>query len=302
MVWGAIIGGSTEDDLFRAKDWGYLFMNYVLLNVIRFFLIFSFYPVTKRTGIGTDWQEGVFSAYAGLRGGVGISLALSLYNAVFEATEEADGTDDVKYQNQVTQLFAQVGGIVLLTLVINGTTSGPLLNKLGLAKSPDSRERLLKQLEKHFRQHAIDMFVRLLADPRFQDVELPVVQHHVSLSKNLTLPELKAAVLRNPKYKPSLKNILPYMDTAGADLSWANVEASQVEAPPVFKAMPEEFTPSKSDRESTESLQELRHFFLEVLNTVYQSQLENGELDGRDGTYKACYSTIVVFTFDWSAS
>lgn len=64
MVWGAIIGGSTENEIFRARDWGYLFMNYVLLNLIRFFLIFAFYPVTKRIGIGTDWQESVFSAYA----------------------------------------------------------------------------------------------------------------------------------------------------------------------------------------------------------------------------------------------
>lgn len=55
VVWGAIIGGSSEEGVFLAKDWGLLIMNYVLLNVIRFFLLFSFFPliaesVSEQTG------------------------------------------------------------------------------------------------------------------------------------------------------------------------------------------------------------------------------------------------------------
>jgi len=64
VVWGAILGDSSGEGIFKAKDWGILIMSYVFLNAIRFFLVFSFYPVTKRIGIGTDWQEAVFSSYA----------------------------------------------------------------------------------------------------------------------------------------------------------------------------------------------------------------------------------------------
>lgn len=232
--------------------------------------------------------------FSGLRGGVGISLALSLFNAVSEATEEADGTNDVKYTSQVTQLFFQIGGIVFLTLVVNGTTAGPLLNKLGLAKSPDSRVRLLAQLKKHFLKHIVDEFVKLLADPRFPDVYLPVVQQNVPFLKNLTLSELKAACLRHPKYKPNLEHILPYLDTAGADLSWANVDSSNTKAPPVFSVIKGSET-ARTGKHSGENIKELRHFFLEVLNTVYNTQLENGELDGRDGFVS--YSLIQSIDF-----
>lgn len=64
VVWGAIIGGSSEEGVFLAKDWGLLIMNYVLLNVIRFFLLFSFFPLNSRIGLGTDWQETFFSSFA----------------------------------------------------------------------------------------------------------------------------------------------------------------------------------------------------------------------------------------------
>lgn len=168
---------------------------------------------------------------------------------------------------------------------MNGTTSGPLLHKLGLAKSPDSRVRLLKQLEKHFHQHAVDEFVKLLADPRFQDVEFPVVQHHVPYLKNLTVGELKAACLRNPEYKPNLQHILPYLDTSGQDLSWANVQPSETKKPPypVFQVISDKSTAKSDGKDGEVDLKELRHFFLEVLRTVYNTQLENGGLDGRDG-------------------
>ena len=57
---------------------GYLFLLFILLNIIRFFLIFTSYPLISRIGIGTNWQEAFFMSYGGLRGAVGISLALSL--------------------------------------------------------------------------------------------------------------------------------------------------------------------------------------------------------------------------------
>jgi hypothetical protein len=199
---------------------------------------------------------------------------------VFEATDEADGTNNELYQKQVTQLFGQVGGIVFLTLVVNGTLAGPLLKKLGLAKSPEARTRLLKQLEKHLEKHMLDNFIKLLADPRFQGVSLPIIQSHVPYLKNISVDEIKAACERNPKYTPNLSGILPYLDTAGHDMSWANVKPSETRTPLLFddiKGM------SSTDKDEKEDIIELRHFFLELLSTIYNRQLDDGGLDGRDG-------------------
>ena len=51
---------------------------------IRFFLVFVFYPCTSRIGIGQSIREAIFMSYGGLRGAVGIALALSLHAEVSE--------------------------------------------------------------------------------------------------------------------------------------------------------------------------------------------------------------------------
>jgi hypothetical protein len=93
-----------------------------------------------------------------------------------------------------------------------------------------------------------------------------------------------------------LQHILPYLDTAGADLSWANVDSSKTKAPPVVPAStiagPET---AATGKDSEEDIKELRHFFLEVLRTVYNKQLDDGELDGRDGFVS--YSLIQSIDF-----
>eukprot|EP00957_Ditylum_brightwellii_P160886 12249433-Ditylum_brightwellii.AAC.1 len=62
-----------------------------------------------------------------------------------------------------------VGGIALLTLLINGTLAGPLLIKLGLVRNTATREKILAQIEEEITDHATDDLLHLLADPRFQD-------------------------------------------------------------------------------------------------------------------------------------
>lgn len=57
-------------------------MLFVFLILIRFFLVFAFYPATSRMGIGQSIKEAIFMSYGGLRGAVGIALALSLHSEV----------------------------------------------------------------------------------------------------------------------------------------------------------------------------------------------------------------------------
>lgn len=52
---------------------------YFYLIAVRYFLVFAFYPLTSRTGLGTNIKEAVFMAFAGFRGAVGIALSLSLW-------------------------------------------------------------------------------------------------------------------------------------------------------------------------------------------------------------------------------
>ena len=163
IVWGNAISNSDDRIAkFHSKDWSFLFLLYLLINVIQFFLVTVFYPLLSRIGLGWRWEEALFVSYSGLRGAVGIAFAVSLDNEVFSATTE----EDVVARDNTSTLFGHVGGIAFLTLWINGTLAGPLLRRLGLAKPTETRERVVKRFETIYYHRMLDDFVHLLTDPR----------------------------------------------------------------------------------------------------------------------------------------
>jgi NhaP-type Na+/H+ or K+/H+ antiporter len=213
LVWGEIIANSEPGEQFTGTDWGYLFVLYIFLMLIRFFLLFACYPITASIGLGTSLQETLFSSFAGLRGAVGIALAISLDNVV-----EAQGIP--LYENETNRVFGFVGGIAFLTLTLNATMSGPLLKKLGLADRPALREKVIKILHWRLRQSFIDDMVTLLSEPRFHRVNFAVVRHHLPMIQDVTVAELQAAVrkFRRPKRKflarssvPNLTSVTQYI-------------------------------------------------------------------------------------------
>jgi NhaP-type Na+/H+ or K+/H+ antiporter len=95
ISWADVVSGLRSTLFFQPRivsqnpTWcvlsqGYLFVLFILLNIIRIFLIFTSFPLISRIGIGTNWREAFFMSYGGLRGAVGISLALSLLAEVGE--------------------------------------------------------------------------------------------------------------------------------------------------------------------------------------------------------------------------
>jgi len=291
VVWGTIISNSDERaSKFHASDWGYLFLLYILVNVIRFALIFGFYPLLARIGLGLNWHEALFLGYSGLRGAVGIALAVSLDNEVFAATTE----EDVEARDYTATLFGHVGGIAFLTLWINGTLAGPLLKKLGLAKPTETRERVVKRFEDLYYFKMLDDFVFLLADPRFASVDFAVVRDHVPELRNLTAEELRDALKRNKNdvaaahYKtPNVKNVLSYIEdgneTWADELSDSTAESSSHPDVDIENIGELKSNEKKMDGvETANLLKELRLAFLDMVKASFESQVEKGELDSRE--------------------
>ena len=79
-VWGTVLGGNSSSEtetgpaaaMITASDWGYLFIFYILIMVIRFIQIGTFYPLFSRIGLGSSLRESIFLGYGGIRGAVGI--------------------------------------------------------------------------------------------------------------------------------------------------------------------------------------------------------------------------------------
>lgn len=108
-----------------------IFGTYPLLHVIRFLVLLMFWPCLKRMGYGMTFQEVLLSTYAGLRGAVGMSLAL-LVNIEPEIDHHIQ---DV--------ILIHVGGMALMTLLINATTTECLVKRLGLNKESDIQKNIL---------------------------------------------------------------------------------------------------------------------------------------------------------------
>ena len=157
-VWGGVIGDAAGST-WGGADWGYMVLVYVLVNVIRFFLIGAFYPIVSRVGLKkllarsnisqlrvsrwcsidfvcyimlTSLINELFPSCSGLRGAVGIALALSLDNEVRQATQISSDAD--AYVLETTRVFGIVGGVALLTLVVNGTSSGSRVEETRLGQ------------------------------------------------------------------------------------------------------------------------------------------------------------------------
>ena len=222
-----------------------------------------------------------FVRHSGLRGAVAISLSLALDSQVREAGDTSSA-DVSFYKTQTEQLFAMVGGVAFLTLFINGTLSGPLLTKLGLALASKSRIALVDDFERTAKAQITDDFVRLLAEPIFQYVDFAVIREHVPELKDLTLEDLKSSVMRNKDVSPYLDNIVPYLvrDDSDQDLSWAKHEPNK-KTPSTNIWDAGDLAVSGKDYNSMNAI-ELRKFFIELLQAVYNRQIDHGVLNGRD--------------------
>ena len=100
---------------------------YLGVNLIRTGVVFLFFPIMKRLGYGLSKREAIILSWGGLRGALGLTLALMV-----SATLTIP--DDIR-----SQILLLTAGVVALTLTVNATTIRHLLEKLGLTEIPTAR-------------------------------------------------------------------------------------------------------------------------------------------------------------------
>ena len=123
--------GVTSEDI-GWNDVGLLLVVYVALHFIRGFMLICASPILARMGYGFDWKTGAALGYGGLRGAVGLTLAMIV--------EEDERIDEMVRSKAIFLM----SGIAVLTLLINGTTVGWLLKKIGLITVSSASEMAFK--------------------------------------------------------------------------------------------------------------------------------------------------------------
>ena len=237
LEFGAILSDNkvTEgvtDALFSGYDWGYLFLLFLLLLVIRLVLLVVFFPINSNIGIGSSWREMIFMWYGGLRGAVGIALAIALNAEVWHFTHDLADETANEFRLQSSKLFGFVGGIAMLTLVINAPTCGPLLRKLRLVDSTETRLKVVENYRQLMVNEVLKEYISLLSEPRFRELDWSVVRQHVSCLQSIDYETFNFAVKLHKKETPPdqyeapyLRNVVPYLykrgeggeDVTGAD-------------------------------------------------------------------------------------
>jgi NhaP-type Na+/H+ or K+/H+ antiporter len=140
IISGLVIGDQVilgDKDIFLS-DWFKLIGLYLLLHVIRFIVIVMQWPLLKISGYGITFKQIIVLTYGGLRGAVGLALALIV-----------TGHHDMPMRVKDMVLF-HTAGIATLTILINGTTTGYLVKKFKLSGSSDIQKKIMGNILHHY--------------------------------------------------------------------------------------------------------------------------------------------------------
>ena len=136
---GLIVAKKAFSDI-KPEDIGYLALLYLAIIVVRGAVIVIFYQVMALEFVSKRYHLTVNQCWlvwwGGLRGAVGLALALVVEN-------DADITRSNSTLGPHVIFF--VSGIVILTLVVNGVSTGLLVDKLGLSVVSVERKKALKE-------------------------------------------------------------------------------------------------------------------------------------------------------------
>ncbi|XP_076825235.1 sperm-specific sodium:proton exchanger-like [Clavelina lepadiformis] len=184
-------------DNMNIYDVGYMLVIYVCTTAIRALSIFSFFPFMKRLGLDLSWRHVLVMTWGGLRGAVGLALAIYLrsYEAILSPEVQSAGNRSSTYQSETStgtqqgasdsqidfeiifeKILIHTGGIVLLTLVINASTIEAVLKKLGMLDVTHAQQVTMQNAVNRIQNNlkrsvGILKYDRFLADAKWNMVE-----------------------------------------------------------------------------------------------------------------------------------
>eukprot|EP01041_Mallomonas_annulata_P008243 gene8243-16953_t len=183
------------------KDIALIFLLYIAVLISRGIMISIFYPFMCTTyGSEVTWKECLFLTWSGVRGAVGITLALILVESSLHNHINVNNTD-------VHRLFFLVGGVVTLTLLINATLANKVLVNLKLIEDETTEE--IRMMHHYARKRIHKRVNELIKEFKKQ---LPTFDLYVvaEYCKVVAMNSLHQPTNRSIRSEKSHKNIINY--------------------------------------------------------------------------------------------
>ena len=196
----------------------------------------------------------------GLRGAVGIALAIALDNSVRSSTE------DEEKRALTNKLFGMVGGVCLLTIYINGALAETVLDKLGLKKSSETHKKIMQHYDRLLKREVLSNYAKLMTDSRFCVCSRKIVRHHVEYLRDVTDKEVESAVQYAERRKSHDGKL--HSESRQRQEQQSNNKRTVL---------------NKTSLEKTDAFGEieLRLLFIELLRAAYEEAIKDGYLDPR---------------------
>ncbi|XP_035704724.1 sodium/hydrogen exchanger 8 isoform X2 [Folsomia candida] len=186
-------------------DFPYLFALYASVILIRFLMLVLLKPILHKFGYGFDWKTLSVVSWGGLRGAVGLCLALEVYEEPHLCTIDKLGP----------KVLFQTAGIVILTLLLNATTTKKLMQVLNMTtisqRHRADMEDNLQYLEITRRKY----FRGLRHHPDYANADWNSVRKFTFIESEL-YPVDKKETEKNPSMKREINTIEDTMKKASA--------------------------------------------------------------------------------------
>lgn len=185
------------NDGLSGRDIAYIVVFYLLLNILRALGIAVLSPILMHTGYKPGWRELALVSFSGLRGAVALILAQIVTHQSYLLGLPG---------NIVPRVSVWTSGIVLLSLVINGSTYRLVCGKLGLLRLSEARMALFEQAKEKVVESDWNMFHSLSNSSRYAGADWTFVRAFVD-------PEVACD---EKKLKHTLKHLSEYNSHIGS--------------------------------------------------------------------------------------
>lgn len=162
---------------FMWSDIGILLLVYMGLNIIRTVMVFLFFPLMRKVGYGITLNEAIVLSWGGLRGAVGLTLALLVFYtpAIPEIARN--------------QMLFLTGGVVTLTLLLNATTMGWLLKFLKLTRVSSAKQLLEYNAKVVYQERTFRFFEELKKERYLEGVNWKKLETYLPTLEDCPITE-----------------------------------------------------------------------------------------------------------------